>query len=192
MPRLIAACGSPSVSCSPRHAMVPSSGWCAPASTLISVDLPAPFWPRRQCTSPARTSRSTPSRARTPGNVLTMPCISSRGAPPVAVRSGSVTRGAPQDFCSALIISRLRQQPMRGVTSGQENPASRLPKRDADATPPSPGALESCRSEWGPQGSRAGATQRLRLAGGRHLAAVRSGGPQGYHLVDGVLVEELL
>ena len=64
---------------SPCQAIVPSSGWWAPASTLISVDLPAPFWPSRQCTSPARTSRSTPSRARTPGNVLTMPCISSSG-----------------------------------------------------------------------------------------------------------------
>ena len=58
---------------------LPSSGWCAPASTLISVDLPAPFWPSRQCTSPARTSRSTPSSARTPGNCLTMPRISSSG-----------------------------------------------------------------------------------------------------------------
>ena len=45
----------------PSQTISPSSGWWAPASTLISVDLPAPFWPSRQCTSPARTSRSTPS-----------------------------------------------------------------------------------------------------------------------------------
>ena len=56
---------------SPSHSICPASGWCTPASTLISVDLPAPFWPSRQCTSPARTSSCTPSSARTPGNVLT-------------------------------------------------------------------------------------------------------------------------
>jgi len=65
---------------SPSQVIVPSSGWWKPESTLISVDLPAPFWPIRQCTSPARTSRSTPSRARTPGNSLTMPVIWSNGA----------------------------------------------------------------------------------------------------------------
>ena len=62
----------------PPSSISPASGRCAPASTLISVDLPAPFCPSRQCTSPARTSRSTPSSARTPGNVFTMPRISSR------------------------------------------------------------------------------------------------------------------
>ncbi len=64
---------------SPAQRISPASGRCAPASTLISVDLPAPFWPSRQCTSPAATSRSTPSSARTPGNSLTMPRICSSG-----------------------------------------------------------------------------------------------------------------
>src|SRR4051794_32886295 len=46
---------------------------------LISVLLPAPFSPSRACTSPVRTSKSTSSRATTPGKILRMPCISSTG-----------------------------------------------------------------------------------------------------------------
>src|SRR6478752_5925314 len=80
MPRLMAAWGSLRDVGSPRQVMVPASGWWAPARVLIRVDFPAPFWPSRQCTSPARTSRSTPSRARTPGNCLTIPRITRRGA----------------------------------------------------------------------------------------------------------------
>ena len=38
-----------------------------PFSTLMSVDLPAPFFPTRPWTSPASTLRKTSSRARTPG-----------------------------------------------------------------------------------------------------------------------------
>ncbi len=38
---------------------------------FISVDLPAPFLPTRAWISPRRTSKETPSSARTPGNVLT-------------------------------------------------------------------------------------------------------------------------
>src|SRR3954470_12651374 len=107
-PRLIAAWGLPSRTGSPRQVISPASGWCAPASTLISVDLPAPFWPSRQWTSPARTSRSTPSSARTPGNALTIPRICSSGA-----------ATAPPDFCSALIISRFTGEPKGALKCGQ-------------------------------------------------------------------------
>jgi len=82
IPSDMAACGSVSRTGSPRQLISPASGWCAPASTLMRVDFPAPFWPSRQCTSPARTSRSTPSSARTPGKDLTTPCTSSSGGPP--------------------------------------------------------------------------------------------------------------
>ena len=51
----------------------------APLRIFISVDLPAPFSPSRTCTSPLRTSRSTPSSATTPGNVLRMPRMRSAG-----------------------------------------------------------------------------------------------------------------
>src|SRR5712692_5541829 len=46
-----------------------------PASTFISVDLPAPFSPTRACTSPRLSSNCTLSRARTPGKVLLIPSI---------------------------------------------------------------------------------------------------------------------
>src|SRR5689334_13629170 len=46
----------------------------------MSVDLPAPFSPMRLCTSPARRVKSTPSRARTPGNWMVIPRISMMGA----------------------------------------------------------------------------------------------------------------
>src|SRR5580765_3048084 len=44
------------------------------------VDLPAPFGPRKPCTSPAVTVSSSPSRARTWPNVLTRPCTSITGS----------------------------------------------------------------------------------------------------------------
>ena len=40
----------------------PSVGWTAPEMHLINVDLPAPFGPTRQCTSPGLTSKSTPAQ----------------------------------------------------------------------------------------------------------------------------------
>ncbi len=43
---------------------VPPSTRSSPSSARIVVDLPAPFGPRKPCTSPARTSRSRPSSAR--------------------------------------------------------------------------------------------------------------------------------
>src|SRR5438034_11120619 len=53
--------------------MVPASGWWAPAMTLISVDLPAPFSPTKAWTSPARRSNDTPLSAWTPANALLIP-----------------------------------------------------------------------------------------------------------------------
>src|SRR5919201_4513657 len=46
----------------------------------ISVDLPAPFSPSRQCTSPRRTSNEMSLFATTPGNALVMPTSSTTGA----------------------------------------------------------------------------------------------------------------
>src|SRR4051794_22401937 len=100
MPSFKAAMGLGRLTGVPCQSTWPSSGWCAPESTLIRVDLPAPFCPSTQWTSPARTSRSMPSSARTPGNSLTMPRICSSGAsmrpprgcggPPPTWRPGAV------------------------------------------------------------------------------------------------------
>src|SRR5688572_21011001 len=57
----------------PSSSMLPASGGNTPVSTLISVDLPAPFWPISACTSPARKQRSTSSKALVPAKRLPMP-----------------------------------------------------------------------------------------------------------------------
>src|SRR6185312_12923105 len=71
----------------PRTRIWPASGWVMPDRTLISVDLPAPFSPSRQCTSPGRITRSMWSFARTPGNAFVMPISSTAGASAPAVES---------------------------------------------------------------------------------------------------------
>ena len=60
---------------SPLTYMCPEVYPWAPAIIFIRVDLPAPFSPHRACTSPLLTSRWTPSRALTPGNVFTIESI---------------------------------------------------------------------------------------------------------------------
>src|SRR5262245_60565045 len=51
-----------------------------PASTFISVDLPAPFSPISACTSPAISSKRQLSSARTPGNDLLRLWIETSGS----------------------------------------------------------------------------------------------------------------
>ncbi len=85
---------------SPRTLMVPESGGYRPVRMFISVDLPAPFLPTRAWISPSRTSKETPSRARTPGNVLMMLVISTT-LPPLtlsiaAYPANRVSGGAPR------------------------------------------------------------------------------------------------
>ena len=67
---------------SPPTRTSPSSWPCTPVTTLISVGLPAPFSPSRACTSPARTSRSTPPRACTPSKCFVTPAHVHAGVPP--------------------------------------------------------------------------------------------------------------
>src|SRR4051812_5720991 len=67
--------------------MVPASGGYTPVRTLISVDLPAPFWPMSACTSPARNVSSTPASACTPGKARAMSRALSTIAAPSFIRS---------------------------------------------------------------------------------------------------------
>src|SRR5713101_4949163 len=78
-PRRCASPGSPITVSRPSKRMLPASGRCAPASTLMRVLLPAPFSPSNANTSPARNSKSTPRSACTPGKDFSMPRISSSG-----------------------------------------------------------------------------------------------------------------
>src|SRR5262249_4020223 len=68
------------------------SGACTPATTRISVDLPAPFSPTSPWISPARQSKSTPASACTPGKLLTIPSTARRGAAAVVVLSVMLER----------------------------------------------------------------------------------------------------
>ena len=67
----------------PSSSIVPESGRTMPPSTLISVDFPAPFSPSRAWISPARSAKSTASRAVTPPNRFVIPRSASRGRSPV-------------------------------------------------------------------------------------------------------------
>src|SRR3954453_11202899 len=71
--------------------MRPESFVYTPVSTLIRVDLPAPFCPISACTSPRATSKSASSSAGDPRNRLVMPRIDSRGDGPSA--TGEPFRG---------------------------------------------------------------------------------------------------
>src|SRR4030095_4011361 len=75
---------------------------------FISVDLPAPFSPRRACTSPRRRSNDTPSLATTPGKRFVMPrssrtgrssirgdCTAARGAGQVLLHGRRDVRDLP-------------------------------------------------------------------------------------------------
>src|SRR4051812_47073948 len=59
--------------------MRPPSGRWTPVRTLISVDLPAPFWPITAWTSPGKRRKSTPESAWTPEKRFEIPFISSTG-----------------------------------------------------------------------------------------------------------------
>src|SRR5688500_13997398 len=73
MPRRCASAGVDGDTACPVAHISPVSGRITPVSNLISVDLPAPFWPLSACTSPARRIRSTSSSAATPEKRLPSP-----------------------------------------------------------------------------------------------------------------------
>src|SRR5690348_11690338 len=72
MPSRRASRGERMPTSAPSSLMLPESGRSIPDRMLIRVDLPAPFSPRRQCTSPCCTVTLTRSLAKTPGNRFVM------------------------------------------------------------------------------------------------------------------------
>src|SRR5689334_24441966 len=74
-------------------AMRPRSGCSVPASTCISVDLPAPLWPTKPTHSPRSTTKSTPSSARTAPKCFSTPSSLTIFAPASAI-DGSVPTDA--------------------------------------------------------------------------------------------------
>src|SRR5438046_7411349 len=77
----------------------PGSGDSTPEMILISVDLPEPFSPTRQCTSPTSSVRSTSRSACTPPKRFEMPDISRK-----------VAKGSS---CDGTVLSSNRFDPRR-------------------------------------------------------------------------------
>src|ERR1041384_1428605 len=73
----------------PARRTSPPSGWWMPVSTLMSVDLPAPFSPTRAWIEPRWRVKSTPSSALTPANAFVTPATSMTGS----VGIGELLRG---------------------------------------------------------------------------------------------------
>src|SRR5437763_29580 len=73
----------------------PGSGRSTPEMILMSVDLPEPFSPTRQCTSPPASERSTSRRATTPPKCLEIRCSSRKL--PKARRCSEASGDQPRD-----------------------------------------------------------------------------------------------
>jgi hypothetical protein len=82
IPAPIASLGDAKWTGLPYRLIAPSSGRYSPVRMFESVLLPAPFSPRRACTSPAAASKSTASFASTPGKRFVIPCIETAGEAP--------------------------------------------------------------------------------------------------------------
>ena len=98
----------------PTQSLAPGSGSWKPARTLMSVDLPDPFWPSRPCTSRGPTPNETPSRARAPPKCFerfsmrrTRPSGDAR--PPPAGPSGRLT-GRAATACDSPRCTRSRNR----------------------------------------------------------------------------------
>ncbi len=123
MPCWRASCTDRKSAASPRSSRWPSSGLRAPATMLIKVDLPAPFSPKSTWTSPARRSKSTRSRACTPGNHLLTPRRRSRAG------ASELSSGALSASASVSAIAGAPQDNRRGP----RRPAPRPPPRNRGA-----------------------------------------------------------
>src|SRR5262245_17882903 len=105
MPSRSASSGEPGRIGTPSSSIVPASNAQTPVSTLMSVDLPAPFCPMSALTSPPRSVRSTPSSARTPGKLRPMPraCRTGRAS---ALIAASCAAGMSRSTCSVTTLGK--------------------------------------------------------------------------------------
>src|SRR4051794_16173255 len=79
MPSCWASCGEPKRTLAPSSHSSPSERGSAPVIALIKVDLPAPFSPMSECTSPGNSRKSTASRAASAPKYTVPPASSSTG-----------------------------------------------------------------------------------------------------------------
>ena len=66
MPTALASCGDANRTARPSKVITPASGWTTPATTLMRVDLPAPFSPSTAWIDDAFAVKSTCDSAATP------------------------------------------------------------------------------------------------------------------------------
>src|SRR5690606_38725396 len=116
MPRSSALAGLSSVTCWPQNSIVPEDGWCTPASTLTSVDLPAPLSPTRATTSPAFTTSAIAVSADTAPKFLETPLRRSTGSP-LAGTFASVAVMAPETFGLTFRSTRMSGRARRPDTT---------------------------------------------------------------------------
>ena len=112
IPRVCASSACANRRGAPFETIRPVVGLIWPLMIFISVDLPAPFSPHSACTSPRRSSKSTPSSASTPGKRFTIP-RSERSALPVAgvasvAGGGGAPTGTSSDDSAVTTTSSLR------------------------------------------------------------------------------------
>src|SRR6185295_14202024 len=136
MPSARADAGSSRATVRPAIVSVPESGWSAPVTMRISVDLPAPFSPTSAWTSPARRSNDTPRSARTPANDLEIALASKRwpATPAAIIVDGRRRRGSES---GGLLVPRVRDLDLDLLGSDVEQDLLRiaravgqLPERD--------------------------------------------------------------
>src|SRR5438552_8273343 len=101
----------------PRYRIWPLSGAYTPVSSLIRVDLPAPFSPTRACTSPGASANDTSSSASTPGNRLATPTTSSIGGSGSFIAPLSRHRPVPRTARSG--VPTTAGTPARSVRPGE-------------------------------------------------------------------------
>ena len=123
MPRSSASRGLPRWSRSPRQCTAPVSGCRIPASTLSSVDLPAPFSPIRACASPSATPNVTPRSALTAPNDF----LTSVNWRPV---NGGVEVTPGQEYTSSILRIVI------AYNAAHAYPASKRPRRAGRHHPP--------------------------------------------------------
>src|SRR6218665_2198215 len=118
MPARRASCGLRNWTTLPSMRISPALGGWAPAMIFISVLLPAPFAPSRQCTSPRRMRRDASCRALTRGGKTLL-------TPPTSNTGGGAARTTPPP--PPLAPARRRRRggrggaaaPPPGVTAGR-------------------------------------------------------------------------
>src|SRR5262245_12379347 len=87
--------------------ILPASARTIPPSTLIRVDLPAPFSPRSAWISPARRSKETPSSAATPPKRLVRLWIDSKGGDGVLAEASDISLQTVEELAGVAPVDEL-------------------------------------------------------------------------------------